>query len=471
MDIRNKYLIKNMGILTISNFASKILIFLLVPLYTSILSTEEYGTYDFIVTTISLLYPILTVNIVDAVMRFSMEKERDTKKVASIGIHYVSFSIVIVFGFLLVIDRLKIWKDIDGLIIYIWLYYLSYVLYQFFIQFAKGLERIADMGIAGVLSTVIMLSMNVLFLLIFKWGLPGFFLANILAQAIPVIYFFISLRFWKYIGSLKIDKALRNEMLMYCLPLIATNIGWWVNSASDRYVVTFLCGIAANGVLSVSYKIPSALNMIQSIFTQAWQISAIKEYGSRDTGRFYGATFTLINIVMSAACSWLILLSKPLATILYAKDFYVAYRYVPFLLVSYVFNCAAGFIGPILGAKKDSKAMALSAIYGSLVNLALNLFLVWLIGVQGATIATAISSFIIYQVRRNSIKDQIKVERYRVVLATWSLLCIQAFIEIYTPFWYAEIGLMIVMLWINRMEMKRIIYMVLGRMDHRKAND
>ena len=101
MDTRNKYLIKNMVVLTVSNFASKILIFLLVPLYTSILSTEEYGVYDLIITTVTLLCPILTANIVDAVMRFSMEQECDKKKVAAIGIRYISFSIAIIFVFLL----------------------------------------------------------------------------------------------------------------------------------------------------------------------------------------------------------------------------------------------------------------------------------------------------------------------------------------------------------------------------------
>ncbi|HAQ8217931.1 TPA: oligosaccharide flippase family protein, partial [Enterococcus faecium] len=52
---KTKYLIKNMGILTISNFSSKILVFLLVPLYTSVLSTTEYGTYDLTISTATLL--------------------------------------------------------------------------------------------------------------------------------------------------------------------------------------------------------------------------------------------------------------------------------------------------------------------------------------------------------------------------------------------------------------------------------
>ena len=78
---KSSYLIKNMGILTISNFSSKILVFLLVPLYTSVLSTKEYGTYDLAVSTATLLYPILTLNIVDAVMRFLMDKESDKKAI------------------------------------------------------------------------------------------------------------------------------------------------------------------------------------------------------------------------------------------------------------------------------------------------------------------------------------------------------------------------------------------------------
>ena len=58
-----RYLLKNTGLLTISNFSSKLLVFLLVPLYTSVLTTEEYGIFDMVQTTISLLLPILTINI------------------------------------------------------------------------------------------------------------------------------------------------------------------------------------------------------------------------------------------------------------------------------------------------------------------------------------------------------------------------------------------------------------------------
>ena len=83
---KSKTLFKNLGILTISNFSSKLLVFFLVPMYTSVLSTAEYGIYDLIITTISVLAPVITLNITDAVMRYTMDNEINQGEVALIGL-------------------------------------------------------------------------------------------------------------------------------------------------------------------------------------------------------------------------------------------------------------------------------------------------------------------------------------------------------------------------------------------------
>lgn len=469
MEEKSKPLLKNLVILTISNFASKILVFLLVPLYTNILSTTEYGIYDLVISTISLSGPILSLNIVDAVMRFMMDKNYDKNEVATIGIKYISYSLVTVALFLVVLNYLDIWQEIRGLEFYIFLYYLFYILNQYLIQLAKGLEKIVYMGIAGVIGTITMIATNVLFLLVFKWGLTGFFIANILSQSIPVLYFFIKLKYWTLISSFKTDKKIAREMLVYCIPLIASVAGWWVNSGSDKYVVTFFCGVATNGVLSTAYKIPSILNTLQGIFIQAWQISAIKEYGEDDAATFYGNTFSVVNMLMCAACSWLVILTRPLAHLLYSKDFYVAWKFVPFLLISSVLNCASGFMGPVLSAKKDSKSMAISAVYGAVVNLVLNIVFVYLIGAQGIAIATVIASFIIYQVRKNTVGNGINIEKYRIIIITWIFLCLQAVVEVYTSLWGIEIIIMVVMMIINLEQIKKVIFMI-SRLIKREKN-
>lgn len=455
---KSKYLLKNMGLLSISNFSSKILVFLLVPLYTSALSTTEYGAYDLIISSISLFYPILTLNVADAVMRFSMDKSYSEDKVAIIGIKSVSFSIVIAILILFILDKSGIWKDWK---IYIFLYYLSYAFNQFFIQFAKGIEKVSDMAIAGVIGTLSMIIFNLLFLLVFRFGLVGFFIANILSQSFPAVYFFFRLRFWKYISVWDTDKNLRKEMFLYCIPLIITTLGWWINNTLDKYAVVLICGIAANGILSVSYKIPQIINTIQGIFVQAWQISAIKEYGENDTAKFYGSIFSVINMLMCTVCAWLILLTRPLAHILYAKDFYIAWQYVPFLLISSVLNCSSGLLGSILSAKKDTKSMMWSAIIGSGVNAFLNFLLIHLINIQGATIATFLSSIVIYVIRRIAVSQDIIIKDYYYI--TWSLLIIQTIMEIWTRNIWIQIILMFVMLIVNRKNILLIIEEIINK--------
>lgn len=250
--------------------------------------------------------------------------------------------------------------------------------------------------------------------------------------------YFFNTRYWRYL-SIKINKQYEREMLAYSIPLILGTVGWWCNNASDRYVVTYMCGMAANGIYSVAYKIPSILTTIQQIFLQAWQISAVKEYQEKDSSIFYGETLRFINLAMCLLCMLLIFLTRPLARILYAKDFYDAWNYVPFLLISGVLNAASGVLGPILNADKNSKSLGMSSLLGALVNIVLNFGLIYAIGVQGAAVATAISSFVIYYVRKIAVRDKITIKDYRKIMLSWALIVGQAIISIYIRSWILEL--------------------------------
>ena len=74
MKREEKKLVKNTLLLMLGNFSSKLLVFLMVPLYTSVLTTAEYATSDLLTTTINLLYPFATLMISTAVMRFCLDK-------------------------------------------------------------------------------------------------------------------------------------------------------------------------------------------------------------------------------------------------------------------------------------------------------------------------------------------------------------------------------------------------------------
>ena len=93
----NKYkkLISNTAVLGIGVFASKFLVFLMMPFYTGILSPDEYGTADLISQTANLLIPLACIGITDAIFRFAMDKEGDRRAVLTSGLFVLAISSVI----------------------------------------------------------------------------------------------------------------------------------------------------------------------------------------------------------------------------------------------------------------------------------------------------------------------------------------------------------------------------------------
>lgn len=423
-----KYLFKNIGLLTISQFGTKFLAFFLVPLYTSVLSTAEYGSFDLFATTINLLVPIVTLNISDAVLLFALDENESSSDVLSVGLKYtiIGFAISIIFLGLNSVSNL--FPPINKYWFYFPFLFALTVLNQLFSGFGRGIDKVKETAIGGVICSASMIGCNLLFLLGFKWKLHGYFLANIIALSLQIVYMFISCRLWKYI-DISINKGLEKEMKNYSVPLIANNVGWWVNNSSDRYVVTWMCGVSANGIYSVGYKIPSILNMFQSIFSQAWTMSAVKDFDSDDSKGFFSKMYGVYNCGMVLICSVIVITSKLLAHMLYAKDFFIAWQYVPFLTIAIVFGSLAGFLGGIFAAAKDSKLFGKSTIVSAIANIVLNIILVYFIGPLGAAIATLIAYFLVWYIRLEHVRKHINIKiNLKRDMCSYLLLILQGII-------------------------------------------
>lgn len=414
MDGRYKYFIKNVGLLTIGQFGTKFLSFFLVPLYTSILTTAEYGTYDLFNTTIGLLVPILTLNIAESSLRFAIDKDSNKKEIFTISIFYLliaSAIITVVIGINHIFGIIEIVDDYGYLFI---LMFIVNVLVGILTNFTRGIDRVSDVSISGIISTTVMLCLNILFLVNFKMGVIGYFLANILGSLAQSLYLFIRIKGWMYFSVKSLNKKTKREMTDYSKPLIANSISWWINNASDRYIVTLLCGIAENGIYSVGYKIPSILNIFQNIFNQAWTLSAVKDFDSEDKDGFFSKMYNLYNFCMVLLCSVMIVLTKILAKFLYAKEFYEAWKYVPFLMIAIVFGSVSGYIGGIFSAVKQSKIFAQSTVIGAIVNLVLNIILVYFIGPLGAAIATSVAFWIVWVIRVKHLKKYMRIKLFLI---------------------------------------------------------
>lgn len=420
-------LFKNVGVLAIGNFSSKFLVFLLVPLYTNFLSTSEYAVYELSWSAIQIAFPILTINVADSLMVFLL---RDDDSNVGDLIHITSLFIIagsVVFAVGTLITG-EITNNISGYEIYIIAYFFIYASSQALMQLAKGMEKVKCIAIAGMIASVVMVGSNIVLLVYFEKGLNGFFIANILSQASSLLFYFFYLKIWKLFSfSARINKELLYKVVGYTAPLIVMTTSWWVNNSLDKYMVAVRCGASIAGLLSIAYKLPTILNTIQQVFLQAWHISGISMFKEKNGYLFYRKIFLYLNGVMVLSCAVLMILSNNIAKILFAKDFFDAWIYTPFLLVASVISAAGGFLGPILSAKLDSKTMAKSGMYGALTNAVLNVVMISYFGVQGAAFASVISSLVIFLVRRKATLSIIIDTNYKWIIISWLILVIEAF--------------------------------------------
>lgn len=238
-----KYLIKNVGVLTLSNFATKLLSFFLVPLYTSVLTTSDYGTYDLFNTTVGVLLPILTLNIQEGVMRYAMEKSYNRKAVVTIGFRYFLIGSTIVL-FLLGANSIINFNSMIRIYgIFFFLMFFTQALSGIVSFYIRGIDKIADLSISSVIASAVTIVLNILFLVIFKWGLVGYFIANIIGPLIQDVFLVIRGKMLRDTDFTKSYASESKQMLNYSKPLIANSIAWWVNNASDRYIVILFCGL------------------------------------------------------------------------------------------------------------------------------------------------------------------------------------------------------------------------------------
>lgn len=406
---KGKRLIGNSMLFALGDISSKLILFLMLPFYTNILTTDEYSISDLISTTVSLATPFFTLVIAEAVMRFTLDKDEDRNGIFSIGLYTVIIGTVLAgiisyFAF----NKISFFKGHWSIFL---LYFFTYNFYNLNSQFIKGQEKLKLLATAGIVNTLVLVACNILFLLKMKMGINGYLLSTVIAYIVSSAMLMIVGKSYKFIMPIsKIKKTQLNRMLSYSIPMIPNSAMWWINNSSDRYIVTYMVSAAANGIYSVAYKIPSVFSVIMAVFMQAWQISVVEDFGSKESTDFFNKVYEIFLqavILLSAA---IISFSRFLGRILYAKEFFSAWTFSIILIIGYMFHSLAGYMGTVYTSVKKTKMLFYSTAIAAVVNIVLNIALVKLFSTMGAAIATLISYFIAFIIRRVDVKKYIKIK-------------------------------------------------------------
>lgn len=442
---KNKELVKNTIIIFLGKACTQLISFFLLPLYTAYLTTADYGTVDLIITYVSLLVPVITVQLEMAAFRFLVDN-RDNKKVTSkiiTNILYciISFATIFIIGYIILINLIDIpykW--------YILLNILVTILTNLMLQISRGLGDNKEYSIGSCIAGIVTVISNVILIVFLKIGAKGMLLSSIIANCMCAIYLFSKMKVYTYIDNKLIDKEFVKKSIKYSLPLVPNGISWWIINVSDRTIISWILGVASNGIYAVSNKFSGIMTSILNIFSLSWTESASLHIEDEDRDNFFSDTInTVLKISLSFALG-VIAVMPFVFSFLVNENYNEAYLYIPILMVSCVFNTVVILYSAIYIAKKMTKQVAMISIIGAVINIVINVGLIHFIGLFAASLSTAVSYLVMMIYRHFDLKKYINITYEKGLLIKTILIFTFAIIIYYQRNLYLDVLSLIVVI-------------------------
>ena len=401
---KKKELMKNTIIIFCGKVCTQLISFFLLPLYTGYLATKDYGIVDLITTYVTLLVPIITLELEMSIFRYLVDsrgREKETKKLMSNNF-YVLLIALLVFSILYIVVT-SFWK-FD----FRWLILIDIIICTFsgnFLQISRGMGRTLDYSISCLITGAFTIVSNIFLIAVLRLGAVGMITSMALANGLGALYLFVRLKLYKLINFKLVDKKLIKEMYRYSIPLVPNGISWWIVNVSDRSIISFVLGTASNGLYAVSNKFPTILSSLLGVFNLSWSESAALHINSPDRDEFFSDISNTVTKLFTCLGVGMIACMPFVFPLLINSKYNGAFNQIPILVLGSVFNVVVCLYSAVYIAKKMTKQVASVSIIGAIINIIVNVLFIKKIGLYAASISTTVSYFVMMVYRHIDLKN------------------------------------------------------------------
>ncbi len=422
-----KKFIKTSIIYLIGNVLSKLIAFILIPIYTTYISPNIYGEFDLINSLISLVVPLNFFQVWDGLFRFVYDYEDIKEKyfVVSNSFNIFIFGIIL-YEIIFIITSKFI--NIPGTI-FVNIYGISYAAQYLFGTVARTFKQNKLYMISGVVNTLVNLLLNIILIVVLKQvNINSLFLSIILGNFVQCLIIFIKLDIIKYTKLKNINFHLIKKMIKFSMPIAVSTISYWLLTGYTKVFISKNFGYSSNGIFAMGSKMASFILVIVSVMQMAWHESSFEVANNKDKKEFYQKGLNSFLIILLYSTISIILLLKVIFPIIIKGEYYESIKIMPIILIYTSINAFSGFASSQFLAEKDSKIPLYTTLISAFINILL-LFLLKKFDIFGASIALFISFFINTALRIILLKKKynIKINK-KNILSSIIILIIVTFI-------------------------------------------
>ncbi len=388
-----KLFVENFLVYGLGGIISRLIPLIMVPIVTRIMPTTDYfGISDMSNTVINFGSAIAIMGMYDAMYRMFFEKDDEEYKTrtCSTALAFTVFTSAVVFVVML-LCRGMIAQYFFSDRKYAYVVYLSAM--ATLVGATNGIisapTRMQNKRkvflVTNTISPILSYSISIPMLLAGHYviALP---LAGVISGIVMEAAFGVMNRKWFRLRLF--DRDLLKQLLVIAIPLLPNFLLYWVYNSCDKLMITNMIGIGAAGIYSVASKLGSISHLIYTAFAGGWQYFAFSTMKEADQVKSNSMIFEYLGIISFVATSFICAWSYGIFRVLFTDSYLSGYISAPYLflapLLQMLFQVAAN---QFLVVKKTwPNFFILSS--GAVVNVAVNYFMIPVLGIEGASIAT-----------------------------------------------------------------------------------
>ena len=368
----------------------------LVPLYTRVFSSADYGIISIITALLALMSTFIVLGLDNSSARWFYDSDNTNRRKDIIGSWFwtqMGAGIILAAAMLLLaplISRILFKSDE-----YVSLLRMAAVLIplgtfsKVLGNWLRYLRRPVMTTVYFTLTSLVTVGMVILFVLVWEQGLTGIYKAQIVAGILAALVAVLLLRDW--ISPKHITSPLLREMLIFGLPLVPAGIAAWVTSSSDRFFIQFFLGPSDVGIYAVASSLAALVALVTTAFQMAWSPFAFSILNNHDAKQVYSKVFSIYFFLGCLLCTGISLFAPNILAIFTSPGFYGAASSVSFLAFSFLMIGATYIVSLGSAVVKRSMPIATSIFIGAGINIGLNFILIPLIGRNGAAISSLLA--------------------------------------------------------------------------------
>lgn len=345
--------------------------FITTPIFTRLLSTAEYGQFSVFNSWMSILTPIITLNLYSGVYSQGVVKFEKDRNIFSSSLQGLMLTIVAAWLIIYIPTR-TFWNGLFKLPtqMVISMFVLSWLggTFQFWSMDQRVDFKYRKLVIVTIAVSVLQPAISVA--LILKMG--NKVMARILGMVLVQFTFYSwTFVYHQYKGKKFFSKEYWKYALKFNIPLLPHYLSLTVLSSSDRIMISQMVGDDEAGIYNLAYSLSMVMTMFNTALLQTvepWIYRKLKEGKGKDIKKVAYPTFAFIAFV-----NILLIMFAPEAIRIFAPtEYYEAIYVVPPVTLSVYFMYLYTFFATFEFYYEKTKYVAAATIGGALLNIVLN---------------------------------------------------------------------------------------------------